>query len=278
MNSRGEIMLLSSSSSATFPRHLSQTFFSHSKAHKLNNRFPFKKPTAQVICLSIGLEEVAEIVHNKPLVAAAFSAAIGQFSKPFTSALYGNGVDFRAIIRSGGMPSTHSAGVVAAATCLGLERGFSDSIFGMTVVFAGIVMYDAQGVRKEVGYHAKILNTILLRTQENPTPSGEKDDLIDSKLGSSSINSESLSPLLSVSETVSSYTENPTAPSFCRLPKLTSRPNGMPSNSVGDIEDELKKEYRKYYPLKESVGHTELEVIVGGLLGFLVSLAVEIIL
>jgi hypothetical protein len=33
---------------------------------------------------------------------------------------------------------------VAVATSLGLERGFADSIFGMSVVFAAIVMYDAQ--------------------------------------------------------------------------------------------------------------------------------------
>lgn len=34
--------------------------------------------------------------------------------------------------------------VVAVTTSLGLERGFADSIFGMSVVFAVIVMYDAQ--------------------------------------------------------------------------------------------------------------------------------------
>ncbi|KAI5674819.1 hypothetical protein M9H77_15183 [Catharanthus roseus] len=47
---------------------------------------------------------------------------------------------------------------VATATTLGVERGFSDPIFGLAVVYACLIMYDAQGVRREVGNHAKALN------------------------------------------------------------------------------------------------------------------------
>lgn len=42
-------------------------------------------------------------------MAVAVCTVIGQLSKPFSSALYGNGVNFRAVFQSGGMPSTHSA-------------------------------------------------------------------------------------------------------------------------------------------------------------------------
>ncbi|MCI01646.1 hypothetical protein A2U01_0022673, partial [Trifolium medium] len=35
---------------------------------------------------------------------------------------------------------------VACATLLGLERGLSDPIFGLALVYAGLVMYDAQEV------------------------------------------------------------------------------------------------------------------------------------
>ncbi|KAG6506677.1 hypothetical protein ZIOFF_032004 [Zingiber officinale] len=59
----------------------------------------------------------------------------------------GKGIDFREAVRSGGMSSTHSSAVTAMATLLGLEREFSDSIFGMSVVFATLVMYDAQCAR-----------------------------------------------------------------------------------------------------------------------------------
>ncbi|RZR97758.1 hypothetical protein BHM03_00026997 [Ensete ventricosum] len=95
--------------------------------------------------LRLGVEDLAELAHNKVLVSAAISGAVGQLSKPLTSAIRtGKGIDLWAAVSAGGMPSTHSAAVAAAATSLGLERGFSDSIFGMSVVFAFLVMYDAQ--------------------------------------------------------------------------------------------------------------------------------------
>ncbi|KAF2303225.1 hypothetical protein GH714_015022 [Hevea brasiliensis] len=126
--------------------------------------------------LNVGLEDIAGIAQNKVLIAAGVSAAIGQLSKPFTSVLlYGKDFDFKAAFRAGGFPSTHSSvcfcpfpfyyihvyiflnfvaaycqlivftkAVVSTATCLALERGFSDSIFGLSVVYAGLVMYDSQ--------------------------------------------------------------------------------------------------------------------------------------
>ncbi|KAJ8639866.1 hypothetical protein MRB53_016560 [Persea americana] len=286
--------MFSSSSSATFPSHLPQTFSSLSKSRKFFSSLSFKKQaTTPFICLKIGVEELAELAHNKALVAAAVSSAIGQFSKPFTSALCGTGVDFKATFRSGGMPSTHSAGVVAAATSLGLERGFSDSIFGMSVVFAAIVMYDAQGVRKEVGYHAKILNRILLKTRESETPYREDDDLIESNQRTSSLTSESLTPLLSLSEKGSSYRPDPMPPCTPNRSESNRSRASTKSNSLVDGEDMfrnaisisavdreelLRKAYGSYFPLKEYVGHTEIEVLVGALLGFIVSLAIDLIL
>lgn len=44
------------------------------------------------------------------MIAAAVSAAIGQLSKPFTSAVfYGNDFDIRTAFQAGGFPSTHSS-------------------------------------------------------------------------------------------------------------------------------------------------------------------------
>lgn len=43
------------------------------------------------------------------MVAATIAAAVGQLSKPLTRAINGDGIDLKAAIRSGGMPSTHSA-------------------------------------------------------------------------------------------------------------------------------------------------------------------------
>jgi len=52
---------------------------------------------------------------------------------------------------SGGMPSAHSAAVVAMATIIGLKDGFDSGLFGLATLFAVIVMYDAMKVRRSSG-------------------------------------------------------------------------------------------------------------------------------
>ncbi|XP_010915643.1 uncharacterized protein [Elaeis guineensis] len=252
------------SSLAAFPRSVQQPPFVYS--------IPPRRPKSPIRCLRIGAEEIAELAHNKVLVAATLASAIGQLSKPLTSAINGKGIDPKAAVRPGGMPSTHSASVVAAATTLGLERGFSDSIFGMSVVFAALVMYDAQGVRREVGYHAKILNK-RLKIQDKSTLDPE-EDLNDSKHGTSSINSEEIVPLVSISEKANSYTSRLESQQVRCSGITPSKLGAMPSLKV-DVKNSSEKTYSKCGPLNELVGHTEIQVLVGALLGFVVSLAID---
>ncbi|KAL0924004.1 hypothetical protein M5K25_004802 [Dendrobium thyrsiflorum] len=247
---------------ATFsPSHQRTTFSSPPPSKMKLVLCPTRETKPPIVSFKLGVQEIAELAHNKVLIASALSLAIGQISKPFASAINGNGIDFKAAFRSGGMPSTHSASVVAAATSIGLERGFSDSIFGMSVVFASVVMYDAQGVRREVGYQAKILNKIQL----------------ESESGASSINSKEVTPLVSVSENPDSYVGKSEPYQLNSSGARASRLNTLPSLEV-DIKEPSQKSYRGYQKLNESVGHNEIQVLVGAFLGFIVSFAVETIL
>nr|BAK03472.1 predicted protein [Hordeum vulgare subsp. vulgare] len=55
-------------------------------------------------------EDVAELAHNKVLIAATAASVIGQLAKPFTSGRDVGKIDIiRVAAQSGGMPSTHSA-------------------------------------------------------------------------------------------------------------------------------------------------------------------------
>ena len=69
--------------------------------------------------------------------------------------------NFRWLIGTGGMPSSHAAGATALALSSGLELGFSSPIFALAFVFAIVTMFDAQGVRRSAGEQAEILNKIL---------------------------------------------------------------------------------------------------------------------
>ncbi|KAG6479316.1 hypothetical protein ZIOFF_062779 [Zingiber officinale] len=91
-------------------------------------------PVAVVSSLPLGVDDLADLACNKVLVAAADRDHWYHWATRQASHLgdQGNDIDFRAAV------------VTAVATLLGLERGFSDSIFGMSVVFSTLVMYDAQ--------------------------------------------------------------------------------------------------------------------------------------
>jgi uncharacterized protein len=57
------------------------------------------------------------------------------------------------IFQSGGMPSSHSASMVALATVIGANLGFKSVIFALALTLTAIVVYDAVGVRRTVGEH-----------------------------------------------------------------------------------------------------------------------------
>ena len=69
--------------------------------------------------------------------------------------------NFKRILGAGGMPSSHSAVVTSLATMIGKCEGINSPIFGLAIIFAFVVMYDATGVRRAAGKQAKILNKIV---------------------------------------------------------------------------------------------------------------------
>ncbi|VAI88847.1 unnamed protein product [Triticum turgidum subsp. durum] len=217
-------------------------------------------------------EDVAELAHNKVRLAATVAGVIGQLAKPFTSGRDGGKIDIvRVAAQSGGMPSTHSAAVVAVTTSLALERGFADSIFGMSVVFASIVMYDAQGVRREVGKHARLLNKLWALREQTTQDQEDGGDQVHSTPEPVPANLEMATELVSVPQDASMSQRSNAMPSSTRgAATRLPRPNTLQSS-----EPELTELTEEYNRLSESVGHTEAQVTVGALLGFVVSLAVH---
>lgn len=69
-------------------------------------------------------------------------------------------------IGSGGMPSSHSSMTAALSTAVLLFEGFNSTAFAISAIITCIILYDASGVRYAVGEHAKMLN-ILKNKEEN---------------------------------------------------------------------------------------------------------------
>ena len=104
---------------------------------------------------------VKELLCNKPLVAALLGWLVAQVLKVIVVRFKDKRFDFRRMVGSGGMPSSHSAFVMSLTTAVGCEHGLSSTLFAICVVVSFVVMYDASGVRRETGRQAEILNDII---------------------------------------------------------------------------------------------------------------------
>ncbi|MCK5399628.1 divergent PAP2 family protein [bacterium] len=70
-------------------------------------------------------------------------------------------LDMTIFVSTGGMPSAHSAFVSGLATSVGLKHGFDGALFAIATVFALIVMFDAQSIRRAAGEQAVVLNRMI---------------------------------------------------------------------------------------------------------------------
>ena len=82
---------------------------------------------------------------NDVLGACVLAWLVAQLSKPLIHYAHTRRVNLRYFVTAGGMPSSHSAVVVALATRVGFDTGLSSIIFALAAVFAAVVMYDAAG-------------------------------------------------------------------------------------------------------------------------------------
>mgnify|MGYP001135780553 CR=1 FL=1 len=84
------------------------------------------------------------------------------------------------ITGAGGMPSSHSALVVSVAIYTLRSQGFSSPAFALSMILAGVVIYDAMSVRYNAGLHAKELNRLRKVIDEMDDEisqlSGEEDE------------------------------------------------------------------------------------------------------
>jgi acid phosphatase family membrane protein YuiD len=101
------------------------------------------------------------LLQNKVLIAVAVAWVIAQSSKPFLQYIRDREWNWSWFFSAGGMPSTHSAIIVAATTALGMVRGLASPEFAFGVAVSMVVLYDAAGVRRQAGEHARVINAII---------------------------------------------------------------------------------------------------------------------
>ena len=149
---------------------------------------------------------MVQILNNQLLMSGLVAWVCAQVLKATIYTAINKRFEIARLFGDGGMPSGHSATVMAVAVSSAIHYGLSSFQFAIAAILAIIVMHDAMGVRLETGKQSKLLNQLT--------------DLIYS-MG-------------------------------------------------GDLSPEEK--------LKEFVGHTPMQVYVGGILGLTVALVLSICL
>jgi len=113
---------------------------------------------------------------NNIIIVPVCAWALAQFIKVLAGLIRKRQIDLRYVVSSGGMPSSHSATVSALATSVAMVEGIGSVAFGISVILAIIVMYDAAGVRQSVGRQSIILNRIIAELRDRrPIAELERD-------------------------------------------------------------------------------------------------------
>jgi hypothetical protein len=102
-----------------------------------------------------------DIINNPVLITSLVASFLAQILKLPLEYLRTKEWDWSLILSTGGMPSSHSAMVTAAAAGIGHYMGFDTPAFGLAFAVAAVVIYDATNIRRQAGFHAQQINRII---------------------------------------------------------------------------------------------------------------------
>lgn len=103
------------------------------------------------------------------ILAAVFSWLVAQGLKYVFATVKGKHLgSLRQLYLSGGMPSAHSASVVALLVVIGFKDGVDSAVFGLALLFAAVIMYDAIMVRRSSGEQGVALRWLFHELKLTP--------------------------------------------------------------------------------------------------------------
>ncbi|MEG0615306.1 MAG: divergent PAP2 family protein [Oscillospiraceae bacterium] len=102
--------------------------------------------------------EFPDLQYNYVLLTAVISWCTAQLIKTIIHLIKYRTFNPERLFGAGGMPSSHSALVCSATVAVAREVGGGSPLFAVMFILSIIVMYDAMGVRRAAGMHAKEIN------------------------------------------------------------------------------------------------------------------------
>ena len=107
------------------------------------------------------MDFISDIISNRILMSAFWGWFVAQVLKTIIYVVVNKNVNPERLMGDGGMPSSHSATVMALVTSTFLTYGAGSFEFAISGVLALIVMHDAMGVRRQAGKQAVMINNMM---------------------------------------------------------------------------------------------------------------------
>ncbi len=102
-----------------------------------------------------------EVARNPVLLSALTAWALAQVIKLPLELAFGRRWNWAILLSTGGMPSSHAALVAGVTIGVGMHAGFASPLFALAFALAMVVLYDATGIRRHAGEHARVINQMI---------------------------------------------------------------------------------------------------------------------
>ena len=98
---------------------------------------------------------------HRVAIAALFAGLTAQMLKVVVELVRTRRLNLLRFFDNGGMPSSHTALVTALTIGVGRDAGVGSPLFAVTLLFSLYFIFEAAGLRMEVGNQARVLNDLV---------------------------------------------------------------------------------------------------------------------
>jgi acid phosphatase family membrane protein YuiD len=105
-------------------------------------------------------------VFHKIGIAALASGIAAQLLKVLIDLFQKRRFNPLRVLDTGGMPSSHTSVVTTLTVGVAVYQGISSPLFGVSLILSLYFIFEATGLRQEVGNQAKVLNEIIEKFKE----------------------------------------------------------------------------------------------------------------
>jgi acid phosphatase family membrane protein YuiD len=98
---------------------------------------------------------------HRVAVAALIAGLTAQLIKVLIELVRTRRLNLLRFFDNGGMPSSHTALVTTLTIGVGRDAGLDSALFAVTLLFSLYFMFEAAGLRQEVGNQARVLNDLV---------------------------------------------------------------------------------------------------------------------